>query len=119
MRLILHLLIGLLLTMPIALSADASFLRDKSKDLSYFVDGVNLFKFRCSSRDLSINSNNLESNTQKIKNNKEQFSKVKRSIDLPFSWIISLIFICLLVGFLLGIRWSDYRNRRRHGGVRV
>jgi len=120
MRLTLYLFLGLLLSMPIALSSDASFFNDKSKDLSYFVNDINSYEIQYSFKGFSVSSNvNLDNNPQEINNNQELENRGNRSIDLPFSWIISLIFICLLIGFFLGNWWADYRNRRRHGGIRI
>lgn len=39
--------------------------------------------------------------------------------SLPFKWVGGAMFVCLLVGFLCGLWWLDYRSRRRHGGIRI
>ncbi len=39
--------------------------------------------------------------------------------SLPFSWVGGAIGVCLLGGFFAGLRWMDYRSRRRHGGIRI
>jgi len=39
--------------------------------------------------------------------------------SLPFKWVGGAMFVCLLVGFLVGLWWIDYQSRRRHGGVRI
>ena len=94
MRLTLYLFLGLLLSMPIALSSDASFFNDKSKDLSYFVNDINSYEIQYSFKGFSVSSNvNLDNNPQEINNNQELENRGNRSIDLPFSWIISLIFM--------------------------
>lgn len=39
--------------------------------------------------------------------------------SLPFKWVASAMFVCLLAGFLGGLWWIDYRSRKRHGGIRI
>ena len=39
--------------------------------------------------------------------------------SLPFKWVASAMFVCLLAGFLGGFWWLDYRSRKRHGGIRI
>ena len=39
--------------------------------------------------------------------------------SLPLSWVGSATLVCLIVGLLGGLWWSDYRSRRRHGGIRI
>jgi SH3 domain protein len=39
--------------------------------------------------------------------------------SLPFKWVGGAMFVCLLVGFLVGLWWIDYQSRKRHGGVRI
>ena len=39
--------------------------------------------------------------------------------SLPYKWVGGAMFVCLLVGFLSGLWWLDYRSRKRHGGVRI
>lgn len=38
---------------------------------------------------------------------------------LPLSWVLMALFVCLLSGFLLALWWTDYRSRKRHGGIRI
>lgn len=39
--------------------------------------------------------------------------------SLPITWVAGAIVVCLLGGFLLGLKWVDFRSRRRHGGIRI
>jgi len=39
--------------------------------------------------------------------------------SLPLSWVGGATLVCLIVGLLGGLWWSDYRSRRRHGGIRI
>ncbi len=39
--------------------------------------------------------------------------------SLPFKWVGGAMFVCLLVGFLVGLWWIDFQSRKRHGGVRI
>lgn len=39
--------------------------------------------------------------------------------SLPMTWVGGAVFVCLLAGFLGGLWWTDYRSRKRHGGIRI
>ena len=39
--------------------------------------------------------------------------------SLPYKWVGGAIGVCLVAGFLAGLRWVDHRSRKRHGGIRV
>ena len=39
--------------------------------------------------------------------------------SLPLSWVGGAVGVCLLAGFLGGLWWTDYRSRKRHGGIRI
>lgn len=38
---------------------------------------------------------------------------------LPVQWVGAALAVVLLAGFLGGLWWTDYRSRRRHGGIRI
>lgn len=39
--------------------------------------------------------------------------------SLPIKWVGGAIAVCLMAGFLGGLLWTDYRSRKRHGGIRI
>lgn len=39
--------------------------------------------------------------------------------SLPLTWVAGAVGLALVSGLLLGLRWVDYRSRRRHGGIRI
>ena len=39
--------------------------------------------------------------------------------SLPYTWVGGAIGVCLVAGFLAGLRWVDHRSRKRHGGIRI
>ena len=39
--------------------------------------------------------------------------------SLPISWVGGATALCLIGGILLGLWWTDYRSRKRHGGIRI
>lgn len=47
----------------------------------------------------------------------ERYSQYKYS--LPLTWVGGALLVCLLAGFLGGLWWTDYRSRKRHGGIRI
>ncbi len=38
---------------------------------------------------------------------------------LPAKWVAAALAVTLLGGFLGGLWWTDYRSRKRHGGIRI
>lgn len=46
-----------------------------------------------------------------------RFEQYKSS--LPLTWVGGAIAVCLLAGFIAGLWWTDYRSRKRHGGIRL
>ena len=38
---------------------------------------------------------------------------------VPLKWVGGVIVVCLVLGFLLAMWWSDRQNRKRHGGIRI
>ena len=39
--------------------------------------------------------------------------------SMPMTWVGVAMLVCLLAGFLIGLRWLDWLSRKRHGGVRI
>ncbi len=39
--------------------------------------------------------------------------------SVPIKWVGGATLLCLVIGFIGGLRWVDYRSRRRHGGIRI
>ena len=39
--------------------------------------------------------------------------------SLPVKWVGGALAVVLLAGFLGGLWWTDYRSRKRHGGIRI
>jgi SH3 domain protein len=40
-------------------------------------------------------------------------------ILVPLTWVGGVVVVCLIAGLLGGLWWTDYRSRKRHGGVRI
>ncbi|MDJ0813795.1 MAG: TIGR04211 family SH3 domain-containing protein [Woeseiaceae bacterium] len=38
---------------------------------------------------------------------------------VPLSWVAGVAAVCLVGGLLFGLWWTDYRSRKRHGGIRI
>ncbi len=56
----------------------------------------------------------LEEENASIRGLKEQYRG-----SVPITWVGGVTLVCLVVGFLGGVRWVDYRSRKRHGGIRI
>jgi SH3 domain protein len=39
--------------------------------------------------------------------------------SVPIKWVGGAVVLCLIIGFIGGLRWVDYRSRKRHGGIRI
>ena len=39
--------------------------------------------------------------------------------SVPLKWVGGVIAVCLVAGFLIALKWIDYRSRKRHGGIRI
>lgn len=48
---------------------------------------------------------------------RDQYGEYKYS--LPYKWVAGAMFVCVLIGFLAGLWWIDFRSRKRHGGIRI
>jgi len=67
---------------------------------------------------------NLDSMTASAAELNDENTKYKMRHDqfkysLPLSFVGSAMAVCLFVGFLGGLWWTDRRSRKRHGGFRV
>ena len=56
----------------------------------------------------------LQEENASIQGMKEQYRG-----SVPLSWVGGATLVCLIVGLLGGLWWSDHRSRRRHGGIRI
>jgi len=56
----------------------------------------------------------LEAENASIQGLKERYKG-----SMPLSWVAAATLVCLIIGILLGLWWSDRRSRMRHGGIRI
>ena len=45
--------------------------------------------------------------------------QAQKRLLVPLQWVGGVAAACLVGGLLLGLWWTDYRSRRRHGGIRI
>lgn len=45
--------------------------------------------------------------------------KARYKGSLPLTWVGAALLVMLVVGFLAGLWYTDYRSRKRHGGIRI
>jgi SH3 domain protein len=55
--------------------------------------------------------------TEENKDYQQRFGQYKFS--LPIKWVGGAMFVCLLGGYLFGLKWVDFQSRKRHGGIRI
>ncbi len=77
-------------------------LRQQSADLQAKLDSS-----EASAADLSEENERLRNRQAQYKN------------TMPLQWVAGAVAACLVGGFLLGLWWTDYRSRKRHGGIRI
>ena len=58
--------------------------------------------------------NELQEENASIRGLKEQYRG-----SVPIKWVGGTIVLCLVIGFLAGLKWVDHRSRKRHGGIRI
>lgn len=46
-------------------------------------------------------------------------AQARNQILVPLTWVGGVAVACLVAGMLLAFWWTDYRSRKRHGGVRI
>ncbi len=56
----------------------------------------------------------LGEDNERLRNRQAQYKNT-----MPLQWVAGAVGACLVVGFLLGLWWTDYRSRKRHGGIRI
>ena len=56
----------------------------------------------------------LQAENASLRNRQSQYK-----YSLPVTWVGAALAVILLAGFLGGLWWTDYRSRKRHGGIRI
>lgn len=46
-------------------------------------------------------------------------SQAQNRLLVPLQWVTGVAAVCLIGGLLFGFWWTDYRSRKRHGGIRI
>ncbi len=59
-------------------------------------------------------NNELASSNETLQRRQSQYRN-----SLPVTWVGAALAVVLLGGFLSGLWWTDYRSRKRHGGIRI
>lgn len=66
---------------------------------------------------LAASDRQVEELTEQNDDYVARYSQYKYS--LPLAWVGGAIVVTLLAGFIGGLWWTDYRSRKRHGGIRI
>lgn len=56
----------------------------------------------------------LQDQNVSLRNRQSQYK-----YSVPITWVGGALAVILLAGFLGGLWWTDYRSRKRHGGIRI
>ncbi len=62
----------------------------------------------------SAQSSELQEENATLRRRQSQYK-----YSLPITWVGAALAVILLAGFLGGLWWTDYRSRKRHGGIRI
>jgi SH3 domain protein len=46
-------------------------------------------------------------------------NQARNRMLVPLQWVGGVAAVCLVGGLLFGFWWTDYRSRKRHGGIRI
>ena len=52
-------------------------------------------------------------------NSELRASQAQNRLLVPLQWVGGVAAVCLIGGLLFGFWWTDYRSRKRHGGIRI
>ena len=58
--------------------------------------------------------NKIGQENEQFRNDMENYKD-----SVPMSLALGAAIVCLVLGFLGGIVWLDYRSRKKHGGFRI
>lgn len=64
--------------------------------------------------ELTAKSADLQDENETLRSRQSQFK-----YSVPITWVGGALAVILLAGFLAGLWWTDYRSRKRHGGIRI
>lgn len=64
--------------------------------------------------ELTAKSADLQDENESLRSRQSQFK-----YSVPITWVGGALAVILLAGFLAGLWWTDYRSRKRHGGIRI
>ena len=66
-----------------------------------------------------LNAAQGEITTLQEENASIQGLKERYKGSVPLTWVGGAIAVTIVLGFLLGLWWTDHRSRKRHGGIRI
>lgn len=71
--------------------------------------------------DLQARLETSESTTAELADENDDLRERQASNRLlvPLQWVGGVAAVCLVGGLLFGFWWTDYRSRKRHGGIRI
>ena len=46
-------------------------------------------------------------------------AQASNQVLVPLKWVGGVAAACIVAGLLFGFWWTDYRSRKRHGGIRI
>jgi len=80
---------------------------------------IDRLRGEAASLNTQLENTQAEVRTLKDENLSIQGMKERYKGSLPLSWVGGATLLCLIVGLLGGLWWSDHRSRKRHGGIRI
>ena len=99
-----------------ALAAELDEARQALAEPAATIDGLRNDKARLTSELDNANAQvaELQAEVESIQGVRERYRG-----SVPLNWVGGVILLCLVAGFLGGLKWVDHRSRKRHGGIRI
>ena len=78
-------------------------------------------RLRAQNSDLGARLATIEATAAELaeENTELRASQAQNRLLVPLQWVGGVAAVCLIGGLLFGFWWTDYRSRKRHGGIRV
>jgi SH3 domain protein len=76
---------------------------------------------RAQNEDLQSRLDSSEANAAELaeENSELRENQAQNRMLVPLQWVGGVALACLVGGLLFGFWWTDYRSRKRHGGIRI
>jgi SH3 domain protein len=88
---------------------------------AFAAPAVTIDRLRAQNADLEARLATIEASAAELaeENTELRASQAQNRLLVPLQWVGGVAAVCLIGGLLFGFWWTDYRSRKRHGGIRI